>query len=152
MSLLCFHVGSIPDCWAVLNAMPARDREVLLGKVLELPPADTDSLIEEHSEYLGLHMRNTKYMAAEVPPRPFRGAAKGAQGGSCDDASRLCTTGVQQPGCTGGGDLGQPGERRQAVEPVPDVRGRSLAHAAVRVRAPSVCHYYACKRCCRVHS
>jgi hypothetical protein len=47
--------------------MPAGDRDALfLGRALELPPADIDYLIEEHSEYLGLHMRNTKYMAAEV--------------------------------------------------------------------------------------
>lgn len=87
----CMPAGTVPDSWAVLSAMPAGDREALLGRVLELPPADVDSLLEEHSEYLGLHMRNTKFMAAEVRPPPFRNRKavcawlEGEHNGSCDD-------------------------------------------------------------------
>ena len=65
-SLLVVCTDALPASWALLRGMPAGSREALFSRVLELPLADVDRLVVDHTQYLGLHMRNTKYMAAEV--------------------------------------------------------------------------------------
>ncbi len=56
----------MPASWAHVRGLPAAEHAWLFGDAVELPPADVDQLVAQHSEYLGLHMQNTKYMAAEV--------------------------------------------------------------------------------------
>ena len=61
-----YGTDALPASWAALKGMPEMDRYALFSVVLELPPADVDHFVDDHTHYMGLHMRNTKYMAAEV--------------------------------------------------------------------------------------
>ena len=64
---MVFCAAAVPASWAHVRGLPAAEYARLFGNVMELPPADVDRLVAQHTEYLGLHMQNTKYMAAEVP-------------------------------------------------------------------------------------
>lgn len=55
-----------PVSWSELKRLQDTDRARLTRVDIHLPPADVDDLLVNHEEHLGLHLRNTKFLASKV--------------------------------------------------------------------------------------
>ena len=65
----CVFISGSTNAFGAFRNLNKRERVLLHGSVLSLPPADSQSTLDKHADHLGLHLRNTKYIAPEVKQR-----------------------------------------------------------------------------------
>ena len=58
--------AGIPRAFDAFRSLQRSQEELLQGSVKTMPLAEASSILEEHSDHLGLHLQNTKYVAAKV--------------------------------------------------------------------------------------
>ena len=52
--------------WAILDELSEAGSTHSAGVDMYLPLADVEALLDNHEEHLGLHLRNTKFLAPQV--------------------------------------------------------------------------------------
>ena len=57
---------AVPRAFKAFRSLPRDQKELLQGTVKTVPLADVRSTLEEHADYLGHNLRNTKYIAPKV--------------------------------------------------------------------------------------
>lgn len=58
--------AGIPRAFDAFRSLQRSQKELLQGSVMTVPLAEASSILEEHADHLGLHLQNTKYVAAKV--------------------------------------------------------------------------------------
>ncbi len=58
--------GAVPRAFRAFRSLLRDQKELLQASVRTVPLADVRSTLEEHADYLGLNLRNTKYIAPKV--------------------------------------------------------------------------------------
>ncbi|CAK0735575.1 hypothetical protein CVIRNUC_000603 [Coccomyxa viridis] len=63
--LLSEAAAGATRAFGAFKSLEKRERKLLQGRVKSLPAADITSTLDKHADHLGLHLRNTKYIAPE---------------------------------------------------------------------------------------
>ena len=58
--------GAVPRAFRAFRSLSRNQKDLLQGSVRTVPHADVRSTLEEHADYLGLNLRNTKYISPKV--------------------------------------------------------------------------------------
>ena len=58
--------GAVPRAFRAFRTLLTDQKELLQGSFRAVPLADVRSTLEEHADYLGLNIRNTKYISPKV--------------------------------------------------------------------------------------
>lgn len=74
----------VPRAFEAFNGLQQSQKELLQGCINSVPLADVHSTVDEHADHLGLHLRNTKYIAPKV--RLMIGHAASARDRACAPA------------------------------------------------------------------